>query len=307
MQGLMFYVIGAMKAGTTWLHRNLSKHPEFNLPRVKEMHFYDSLAASGEAKNAQNFERQLSRQIGQPKELWKSLKPLIVNVMRRNPEELQYNWLWNFRQPTDGWYRRYFEFHLTRGISGDITPRYAILDSAEVLRMHRNFPGAKVIYLWRDPIERTWSQWRMMAKTKGWAEKKSLDLQTFTNLAPNYKALPHGHYAENAERFKVYFGGQMRVYFQDDIESRPREVLESISSWLGASPKAHHFTEAKKRVFQGMPMELPREQREYLKALFKKSMRNLAESHGGHCQAWYHRYWPEEMEAPAEKPLFLPV
>lgn len=36
-----FLVIGAEKAGTTWLHAQLKKHPEIFLPATKEVHFFN--------------------------------------------------------------------------------------------------------------------------------------------------------------------------------------------------------------------------------------------------------------------------
>jgi len=36
-----FLGIGAQKAGTTWLHENLKKHPEIFLPKEKEIHFFN--------------------------------------------------------------------------------------------------------------------------------------------------------------------------------------------------------------------------------------------------------------------------
>lgn len=36
-----FYVLGAPKAGTTWLHRVLQDHPEIGFGRNKEVHFFD--------------------------------------------------------------------------------------------------------------------------------------------------------------------------------------------------------------------------------------------------------------------------
>jgi hypothetical protein len=36
-----FLIIGAQKAGTTWLFQNLQSHPEIWLPAEKEIHFFD--------------------------------------------------------------------------------------------------------------------------------------------------------------------------------------------------------------------------------------------------------------------------
>lgn len=37
-----FLCVGAQKAGTTWLHANLSKHPDIFLPEMKELHYFNS-------------------------------------------------------------------------------------------------------------------------------------------------------------------------------------------------------------------------------------------------------------------------
>jgi hypothetical protein len=42
-KGPDFLVIGAQRAGTTWLHRVLSQHPRLWLPPVKELHYFDKL------------------------------------------------------------------------------------------------------------------------------------------------------------------------------------------------------------------------------------------------------------------------
>ena len=36
-----FFCIGAQKAGTTWLHEMLNRHPNLALPEQKEIHFWD--------------------------------------------------------------------------------------------------------------------------------------------------------------------------------------------------------------------------------------------------------------------------
>jgi hypothetical protein len=44
---ISFLVIGAQKAGTSWLHTMLSYHPQLNLPSRKELHFWDWNRAKG--------------------------------------------------------------------------------------------------------------------------------------------------------------------------------------------------------------------------------------------------------------------
>ena len=38
-----FLCVGAQKAGTSWLYRQLEPHPDFWMPPLKELHYLDSL------------------------------------------------------------------------------------------------------------------------------------------------------------------------------------------------------------------------------------------------------------------------
>ena len=51
-----FLGIGAQKAGTSWLHRNLRCHPELYLPRTKELHYFDSFFYRSLKSYSLNFE-----------------------------------------------------------------------------------------------------------------------------------------------------------------------------------------------------------------------------------------------------------
>ena len=51
-------------------------------------------------------------------------------------------------------------FELERGITGDITPSYSILEDKDVARMHATVPNAKIIFLMRNPFDRAWSNFR---------------------------------------------------------------------------------------------------------------------------------------------------
>ena len=43
MRRVDFFIIGAMKAGTTFLDRELSKHPDISMAKVKDKHFWSYL------------------------------------------------------------------------------------------------------------------------------------------------------------------------------------------------------------------------------------------------------------------------
>ena len=39
-----FLCVGAQKGGTSWLYRQLEPHPDFWMPPVKELHYFDELS-----------------------------------------------------------------------------------------------------------------------------------------------------------------------------------------------------------------------------------------------------------------------
>ncbi|MCP5022399.1 MAG: sulfotransferase domain-containing protein [bacterium] len=60
-----FLGIGAQKAGTTWLHENLSRHPEVFLPKAKELHFFDANYHRGMARYRSYFRKHTDKLCGE--------------------------------------------------------------------------------------------------------------------------------------------------------------------------------------------------------------------------------------------------
>jgi hypothetical protein len=38
-----FFCVGAQKGGTSWLYQQLQSHPDFWMPPIKELHYFDKL------------------------------------------------------------------------------------------------------------------------------------------------------------------------------------------------------------------------------------------------------------------------
>jgi hypothetical protein len=104
---LDFLGIGAQKAGTTWLFRQLSAHPRLSFPAGKEVHFWDKRRAKG-----------------------------------------------------IDWYRNLFSAEDGK-LHGEITPAYACLPLETIAECHGAFPGLRLVYTLRNPIDRAWSAAKM--------------------------------------------------------------------------------------------------------------------------------------------------
>lgn len=113
--------IGAMKAGTSALHRYLDAHPDTAMSAPKELNFFFGTGPDGQAIDG-----------------W-------------SPRG---NW-WRGEE----WYRRHFPDH--RLVGGEISPGYTSPDHPCVAeRMAATVPRARLLYLVRDPLARAVSQYR---------------------------------------------------------------------------------------------------------------------------------------------------
>jgi sulfotransferase family protein len=155
--------VGAMKAGTTWLHDYLAASPQCQPGHRKEYHVFDSLDFPAE-------------QGSQP---W--LLHRVVDKARASLEEVAAG------RPTDPTYlhqaamiadeQLYFDYFTalfarspdTR-LTLDITPGYALLSAQRLASIRAEFERRAVravsVFLLRDPVERIWSQVRMQKRRR---------------------------------------------------------------------------------------------------------------------------------------------
>ena len=152
--------VGAAKAGTTWLHSQLSAHPDCHFRSIKELHYFDAL---DEGRLSKNLQRIRARQVG--------LLERTEAGMTATPEQVARiadggDWLDVLalgQEDTDA-YLAYLRKGAAPGqIVGETTPAYAMLSAERLARMARMAPDVRFLYLLRDPVERLWSHVRMIA------------------------------------------------------------------------------------------------------------------------------------------------
>lgn len=224
-----FLCIGAQKAGTTWLHHNLSQQPGVWLPPVKELHFLDHMAPS------------LARRVlGSPSHhalarthLAAAAAALIAR--RGDMESFRLAWRLAFSKRNWDWYSSLFPDRAGL-ICGEICPGYARL-SRDVIRsvVQRN-PNIKIIYLLRDPIDRAWSSVAMHFRERGEQTIDAIDRDNIIKRIRYPKFFAHCKYDDNIENWlsavppaQMYFG------FFERIAAEPREYLSDILSFLGVA------------------------------------------------------------------------
>ncbi len=130
-----FLCVGAQKGGTSWLYQQLASHPDFWMPPIKELHYFDKLSRTKAAPPRPRDERDLC------------FLERIKGLSAKSHIALEN-------------YARLFE---PKGslLSGDISPTYSMLNDEIIERVVSYFPNLKVIFLARDPVDRAWSQLSM--------------------------------------------------------------------------------------------------------------------------------------------------
>lgn len=169
----LLFGLGATKAGTSWLQYYLERHPEVHLWTHKELHYFDALDRG-----------QVMEQIDQLCEKRMSLRARMRDADGARADRLRfevseidrYLGLLGREGERPGAYVAF----LKKGrkgarVVGDITPAYALLDEDRLRKMSDLGPVTKFVYLLRDPIERLWSNIRMMAGWTGGSDKDVAD------------------------------------------------------------------------------------------------------------------------------------
>ena len=218
-----FVCIGAQKAGTTWLHNNLNHHPDMWMPPdpIKEFHYFNRVRAN----EALLGDWEMPHPSGFYNRYIKNQFPPNLNNIR--------------------WLKHYYEYRLskrsyldlfdkkyTKGkVCGDITPGYATLDESGV-RYAEKVLGSKktIIYILRNPIDRTWSAAKMMTRYY----KKDYQSNNYADIAELLRK-PHltlsSDYANVISRWRNHFEN-VHVMTYDKLCSSPAEFLEDISDIL---------------------------------------------------------------------------
>jgi hypothetical protein len=260
--------VGAQKAGTTWLYQQLDSHPDFWMPPIKELHYFDELSRVQRAGPPRCRDERDLRFLESMKSL--SAEPCI---------DLEN-------------YARLFEPKASL-LSGDITPTYSTLSDEVIRRIVEHFPNLKVIFLARDPVERAWSHLSMEVCYR---QIEPFDVTDIDDVNRNFLRrgmLLRSYPSATVARWKRHVRPDLfRVYFFDDLQRNPTELRRSILHFLGANlDKRSDRLTADYNSWAGMEkLQLTDKVRSHLAQFFKKELKTCAAKLGGPARQWPARY-----------------
>jgi hypothetical protein len=199
-----FFIAGAPKAGTSALHRALSRHPALFLSSVKEPKFF--------------------------------LTPGVRPRGQTGPGDAHSAREWIWRQSR---YEALFDGAPVGVHRGESTPFY-LYDRAAPARIAQAVPEARIIVVLRDPVDRAYSNW-MHLWSDGLepiadfeAACAAEDERIGAGFAPFWHYRRLGCYGEQLERlFGLFPREQVCVIHYRDLVHRPHQTLDVLCRFLG--------------------------------------------------------------------------
>jgi len=297
-----FIGIGAQKAGTTWLHRNLQAHPQIYMPR-KEIHYFNRKIHDRRPVIARFFGRstadaQWRRQVRN----W-----TIVHAVRRpSLRDLLWDFKYYMRPYNDEWYASVFEPSGGK-VTGEITPAYSILDRDMVAHVHDIMPKTKIILMMRNPIERAWSQAVMSFDKEAEGSADQISEKRFLRKLGRDSFQLLTSYLKTFENWGAYFPeDRFFVGFLEDVRFFPEDLLGRLYGFLNVDS---HFEPSltNKKIHSRSIGKMPTEVAVRLAQDYREEIARLAERFGGYASFWL--YCAERLlnDPPSEEHIPYPL
>ena len=134
------------------------------------------------------------------------------------------------------WYREHFDPEAS--VRGESSPNYTTYPHHLGIpeRMHEIVPGAKLIFLVRDPLERIAAHW-----VHNYAKRREKGDLRETLLHPNTTYVLRSKYHAQLRQFLNHYTlSQVLVIDQDDLRLRRSETLREVFGFLGVDPDFEH-------------------------------------------------------------------
>jgi len=276
-----FLGIGAQKAGTTWLYRNLQAHPEVWMPPIKELHYFDEKFEAeggfvsrlrGDRPSEVRWRRQIRARFRHPLE-------------RLSSQDLSWDLKYFFGRPGKEWYASLFKPGSGK-VTGEMTPDYAILENERVARVHELVPDAKIIFMMRNPVERPWSVTNMGLRIRG----GSVEDMTTRNIRRQFekgRVRRMTDYLRTLDTWNAFYSEeQIFVGFLEDIHFFPEETLRNLYRFLGVDPSVAKGVITQK-IHSGSISKMPLRLARYLARSYREETERLEERFGGYAAFWH--------------------
>jgi hypothetical protein len=201
----------------------------------------------------------------------------------------------DWRNPALSDYGKFFAKRTAGQLRFEVTPIYLFWPPSPI-RIREHNPSAKLIFLFRDPIERAFSHWRMEtrrnAETLSFSAairegrermKRDFPLDTPWRV---FSYVERGFYADQIERlFAVFPREQILLLRSQDLMDHPATTMSTIAHFIGIEP----FGSTDGRIDHVSPedgYQIAKSDVAYLRDVFRKDCERFATVSGLRIDDW---------------------
>ena len=265
-----FIGIGAHKSGTSWIFERLREIDHFELPPVKEIHYFDR-------KYKQN-KLHFTKRFPSIKSYFESIKICVLNFNRIN-----WFYSWYFKSYSDSWYVSLFK---SKKIQGEITPAYSILSVEEIRRLKKVANPEKILFIIRNPIERAWSHYQYLVQRGKKFDKKNL-VKEIKSFMLSDEQRKRSNYIEIINKYRNFFQDEdIYILFYDSILNEPEALIENMMSVFGIKKINLMNCNFRDVNNSSKKLRIPIEISKLVNELYKKDISVLSEKIGSYCKIW---------------------
>jgi hypothetical protein len=180
---------------------------------------------------------------------------------------------------------------------GEATPIY-LYWPASLARIARYDPAMKLVFLFRDPVERAWSHWKMEF-ARGWEQepfawciregRARVDCPQAPGFHRVFSYVERGFYGAQLERlFSIFPREQALLLRSEDLDRAPDEVLARVCRFIGAEPPSGPVTPRREWVAKDMDygQAITAADRDHLRRLYTDDLERFAALSGLSVDGW---------------------
>jgi hypothetical protein len=261
---------GAMKAGTTWLYRCLSHHPEIYFCQEKETHYL---------AHVHGVQRplELSKRLAQFKRFSAALNPDHYNS-RWTRRRLRWFTAWLDEPLTDEWYRHLFYQLKDNQYAADFSNLTSLIPSQGWPHVRALAEDIKVIYVVRDPMDRLWSHVKFHAQFVGELEQfLESSPQQVIEMARTSHIWINGEYGQTIETLAHSLTPEQLLLIDfNHIQTSPLELLRRVEAFLAIQRHDYDPALVGNPVNSSHPLRIP----SYFKDAFSADCERIKEEMG---------------------------
>lgn len=257
-----FFIVGAMRSGTTSLYYYLKQHPKIYMCPIKETNYF--------AKDIDP--RQFTR-----KNKRESLKVNIGDYIRENmPKTIHSAYVRDWRQ-----YKSLFKNVNKEKATGECSPSYLFSD-VSAKNIKKIIPNAKIIIVLRNPLQRAYSHYKLEKQREFTnltfleAVKEDRDKKV-KGWGINQLYVELGLYYKQVKRYLSQFGkNQIKIFLYEELIENPNKLLKEIFKFLGVNKNVYVNTSNRHNASKIKEQEISEEAKNYLKNFFDRDINRLS-------------------------------